>query len=43
MGNTYFTSDTHFGHNKEFVFKERGFNSVEEMNAAIIKNWNSVV
>lgn len=32
-----------FGHNKEFVFKERGFNSVEEMNAAIIKNWNSVV
>lgn len=43
MGNIYITSDTHFGHNKEFVFKERGFNSVEEMNAAIIKNWNSVV
>ena len=43
MGNIYFTSDTHFGHDREFIFKERGFNSVEEMNAAIIKNWNSVV
>ena len=43
MGNIYFTSDSHFGHDREFIFKERGFNSVEEMNAAIIKNWNSVV
>ena len=43
MGNIYFTSDSHFGHDKEFIFKERGFNSIEEMNAAIIKNWNSVV
>lgn len=43
MGKIYFTSDTHFGHNKEFIFKERGFDTVEEMNAAIIKNWNSVV
>ena len=43
MGKIYFTSDSHFGHNKEFIFKERGFDTVEEMNTAIIKNWNSII
>lgn len=32
----YFTSDLHLNHDKEFVWKSRGFNSVEEMNEAII-------
>ena len=27
----YFTSDLHFFHNKEFIYKPRGFNSEEEM------------
>lgn len=39
----YFTSDLHFNHNKEFVWKERGFSSVAEMNEAILKNFNSIV
>jgi len=39
----YFISDLHLCHNKEFVYKERGFNNVYDMNSAIIKNWNSVV
>lgn len=43
MGKIYFSSDTHFGHDRKFIFKKRGFNSVEEMNAAIIENWNSLV
>ena len=43
MGRIFVTSDTHFGHDREFVWKVRGFNSVEEMNAAIIERWNSVV
>lgn len=40
---TFFTSDLHFCHDKEFVWKDRGFKSVDEMNEAIILNWNRVV
>ena len=39
----WFTSDTHFGHNKEFLYTPRGFNSIEEHDAAIIKNWNELI
>ena len=41
--NTFFISDTHFNHDKEFLYKPRGFSSVEEMNEVIIENWNKVV
>jgi calcineurin-like phosphoesterase family protein len=43
MGKIFLTSDTHFGHNKPFVWEERGFSSVEEMNYRIIQNWNNIV
>lgn len=36
-------SDWHFNHDKEFVWKDRGFNSVGEMNNEIVKRHNSVV
>lgn len=39
----YLSSDYHFGHDREFIYKPRGFNSIEEMNETIIKNHNSVV
>ena len=39
----YFTSDTHFNHDKEFCWKARGFNSVEEMNNKIMENWNNTI
>ena len=39
----YICSDLHFNHNKDFIWEARGFNSVEEMNQALINNWNSVV
>ena len=39
----YFTSDLHFGHNKEFIYKVRGFDSIEEHDEALISNWNSMV
>ena len=39
----YFISDTHFNHDREFVYGPRGFKSVEEMNEALIKNWNETV
>ena len=43
MGKIWFVSDTHFCHEKEFLWRPRGFNSQYEMNEAIVKNWNSVV
>lgn len=43
MEKIFFTSDTHFGHNKEFLYKGRGFESVEEHAEKIVENWNKVV
>ena len=39
----WFTSDLHFCHDREFLYGPRGFDNVEQMNRAIIENWNSVV
>lgn len=39
----WFTSDWHFCHDREFIYKPRGFSNVTDMNAAIIKNHNEVV
>lgn len=39
----WFTSDTHFGHHKDFLYKPRGFQSSEEHDETIIQNWNSVI
>lgn len=43
MAEIYLTSDTHFNHNKDFIYERRGFKSIEEMNEKIIENWNSIV
>lgn len=43
MGKIFLTSDTHFGHQREFLYKPRGFDSIEEHDEAVIANWNSVV
>lgn len=43
MGKIWLTSDLHFNHDKDFIWKARGFESVQEMNEAIVKNFNSVV
>lgn len=39
----YLTSDFHFCHGKEFVYKPRGFDFIYEMNEAIVHNWNRIV
>ncbi len=39
----YLTSDTHFGHEKIISFCKRPFANVQEMNEALIENWNNVV
>jgi calcineurin-like phosphoesterase family protein len=38
-----FTSDLHFGHANIINYCDRPFSSKEEMNDALVKNWNSVV
>lgn len=39
----YITSDTHFGHDKMFLYEPRGFTNIQEHDEQIIKNWNKVV
>lgn len=43
MGKIYFTSDLHFGHDREFIYKPRGFENVEDMNKTILKNYKRIV
>lgn len=39
----FLISDTHFAHNKSFLYEPRGFTNIQEHDAQIIKNWNKVV
>ena len=39
----YFTSDFHFAHEKEFLYKPRGYNSIDEMNHDVIERYNSII
>ena len=34
---------SHFNHDKEFIWKVRGFESVEEMNEKILSSWNELI
>ena len=43
MSEIFFTSDTHFCHKPEFLWSPRGFTNVDDMNEAIVENWNKVV
>lgn len=39
----YFTSDWHIGHDKDFIYKARGFSSIEEHDTAILERCNEIV
>ena len=39
----YFTSDLHFYHDKDFIWQARGFKSIDEMNAEIVRRWNKII
>ena len=43
MSKIFVTSDTHFGHDREFLWGPRGFTNSKEHDEAIIKNWNEIV
>lgn len=40
---TWFTSDFHFGHEKEFLWKPRGFTDWKEHAERVIENYNSLI
>ena len=43
MGRIFLTSDLHMGHDREFVWKVRGYDSVQAMNLSQVQKWNETV
>lgn len=39
----WFTSDLHLFHNKEFIYSDRGYGNIDDHNAAVVANINSLV
>ncbi len=42
-GRIWVTSDLHIGHNREFVYQDRGFADIEEHDRTLVANWNELV
>lgn len=43
MGKIWITSDWHFGHNKEFLYRPRGYSDTYKMSVELVDKYNSLV
>lgn len=43
MSETFFISDTHWGHANVILYSSRPFSDVADMNEKLIENWNDIV
>lgn len=43
MSRIWITSDLHIGHNRDFIYKDRGFETVKQHDDALVENWNRLV
>lgn len=43
MSNIYLTSDLHLGHDRQFIWKVRGYSNIDEMNEDYVSKWNSLI
>lgn len=43
MSKIWFTSDTHFGHNRDFMFTPRGFTNIEDHDDTLFALWNELI
>ena len=43
MSKIFITSDTHFGHDREFLWGPRGFTNYKDHDEEVIRRWNEVV
>ena len=39
----YLVSDTHFGHDRAFIYEPRGFKNIYDHDIALVKNWNGII
>jgi len=43
VNNFFIVSDTHFNHDRPFIYKNRGFSSMQEHDDTLIERWNEIV
>jgi len=43
VGKVWITSDLHIGHDREFLYKTRGFDNIEQHDETLVRNWNNLV
>lgn len=43
MSKVFLTSDLHFGHDREFIWKVRRYDSIQEMNEDYVCKWNATI
>ncbi len=43
MTKIWFTSDTHFGHDRDFLFTPRGFTNIKDHDNTLVMLWNDLI